>query len=172
MARLVLLSALISSRSLACYIQGVDSGVCRSASELIDNGDINYCASSITGVYDSVCVPREFGGKGFQFTTQSEFSFGLFPNHTVKAKDKWIAKYTTNAISRRKEVESANGALSMRASAREPAHFTDFGVKPCTPHPLSRLPLPPPAAAPQPHSSNSPVGGRIGQNPHSLHKER
>lgn len=110
-----LLLALCAARARACYIQGQDSGVCTPAADLVLSGELAYCAKPISGKYESVCVPRTFGGQGFEFTTQKAFPWGFFPNHTIKAKDAWVQAYVEKAVARRLEVEAANGELDMRA---------------------------------------------------------
>jgi hypothetical protein len=100
----------------ACYIQGQDSGECRSAASLVAAGDLSYCGTVISSSYDSVCVPRTFGGTTIDFITQKPFGWGLFPNHTVRAKDAWVGTYTANAIARRLQIEEKNGeGLTLRA---------------------------------------------------------
>lgn len=108
---LLLLVILLSSFVDSCFIQGHDSGVCRQLSDLVKgpSPDLSYCASVIT--YPSVCVPRVYGGEITDFTTLQVVPWGIFSNHTVARKDKWVREYVGKVTARRLAVEAANGKV-------------------------------------------------------------
>ena len=101
----------------SCYIQGQDSGDCRTIQDLTTGTtpELSFCGSAID--YPSVCVPRSFGGESVDPLTLQPIAWGLFPNHTVARKDKWVSDFVSRTIARRKEIESSNGKTSgMRES--------------------------------------------------------
>lgn len=120
---LLLLVILLSSFVDSCFIQGHDSGVCRQLSDLVKgpSPDLSYCASVIT--YPSVCVPRVYGGEITDFTTLQVVPWGIFSNHTVARKDKWVREYVGKVTARRLAVEAANGKVPglRESSERESA---------------------------------------------------
>lgn len=102
-ASLALLLLLAPRRAAPCYIQGQDSGYCRDTSAGSLGEDMPFCAAYV-GAYPSVCLPNEYD---------------YFPNHTVAAKDRWVADVTTTAIARRQAIEEENGnGYTLRALMR------------------------------------------------------
>lgn len=85
MPRLLILAA-CAAASIGCYIQGVDSGVCVDPSEVARRAP--FCAKS---VHYRACVPKEYP---------------WFPNHTLGAKDGWIAGTFDRVKKRRLLIES------------------------------------------------------------------
>jgi hypothetical protein len=95
----LLLVALGLRVSLACFIQGQDSGHCVPTAGI--EKTLPFCAKYV-GLYPSTCLPNEYP---------------QFPNHTASQKDQWIKKFVTDTIEHRLLVEKENGAnMKLRAS--------------------------------------------------------
>jgi hypothetical protein len=83
-----LLAAAVLPGALPCYIQGVDSGVCKQPADFA--ASMPFCANVVR--YPA-CVPKEYA---------------WFPNHTLAKKDGWARKTFTDVIRRRIQIESKN----------------------------------------------------------------
>lgn len=82
----LIFAASLASVAESCYIQGVDSGVCKKPEEIA--ADMPFCG---TVVRYPACVPKEFA---------------WFPNHTLAAKDAWARRAYSDAVQRRMEIEA------------------------------------------------------------------
>ena len=110
-ARSVALISLFTLHVRSCFIQGQDSGDCRTLEDLTSGPtpDLSYCGSVLKYGSGSVCVPRSYGGENMDFVSTLPVIYGIFTNHTVKKKDKWISDFVANTVARRTLIETTNG---------------------------------------------------------------
>lgn len=148
------LCALLLSAARACYLQGYDSGKCVTTGGGNDYifKQLPFCSQYVKD-YPSVCVPIEYD---------------YFPNHTVRAKDKWINKEWADTVERRKAIEEKNGdgfTLGALRPFAAPACHPRWS-RPTPSHPFSHARAHPHTRTPSPFSSS--LRARQGQDPHTL----
>jgi hypothetical protein len=83
---LVVVAALLSPGVVGCFLQGVDSGVCKAAADT--RTEMPFCGPVVTY---TACVPKEYA---------------YFPNHTLAKKDSWARKTYQSVMKRRMDIET------------------------------------------------------------------
>jgi len=89
-----------------------------------------------------VCVPRVYGGEITDFTTLQVVPWGIFSNHTVARKDKWVREYVGKVTARRVAVEAANGKVPGLRESSESLRQREAPCRAKLNPPPSSYPLP------------------------------